>query len=46
MLEPFKEKFEAVGWADLMQMASATAVKVAGEIEEREKVEGEYQHLI
>lgn len=36
LLEPFKEKYEAVGWADLMQMASATAVKVAGEIWRRQ----------
>lgn len=31
LLKPVKAKFPEVGWADLMQMASATAVEVAGE---------------
>lgn len=31
LLKPIKKKFEEVGWADLMQLASATAVEVAGE---------------
>lgn len=31
LLKPLKKKFEEVGWADLMQLASATAVEVAGE---------------
>ncbi|CAN0396554.1 unnamed protein product, partial [Scytosiphon promiscuus] len=30
LLKPVKKKFEEVGWADLMQMASAVAVEVAG----------------
>eukprot|EP00904_Undaria_pinnatifida_P010831 jgi/Undpi1/6879/HiC_scaffold_21.g09355.m1 len=30
LLKPIKKKFPDVGWADLMQMASATAVEVAG----------------
>ncbi|CAM9598816.1 unnamed protein product [Chrysoparadoxa australica] len=30
ILEPVKKKFPNVGWADLMQMASATAVEIAG----------------
>ncbi|CAM9629938.1 unnamed protein product [Ectocarpus sp. 6 AP-2014] len=30
LLTPIKKKFEEVGWADLMQLASATAVEVAG----------------
>lgn len=31
LLKPIKKKYEEVGWADLMQLASATAVEVAGE---------------
>lgn len=31
LLKPIKKKFDEVGWADLMQMASATAVEIAGE---------------
>jgi len=30
ILEPVKKKFPEVGWADLMQMASAVAIEVAG----------------
>lgn len=30
LLKPIKAKFPEVGWADLMQLASATAVEVAG----------------
>merc|ERR1712151_749665 len=29
-LAPFKEKYPAVSWADLIQMASACAIQVAG----------------
>ena len=36
LLKPIKKKFEEVGWADLMQLASATAVEVAGESHTRE----------
>ncbi|CAM9403247.1 unnamed protein product, partial [Choristocarpus tenellus] len=30
LLKPIKAKFDSIGWADLMQMASAVAVEVAG----------------
>lgn len=30
LLKPLKEKYKQVGWADLMQMASAVAVEVTG----------------
>lgn len=31
LLEPVKEMFDEVGWSDLIQMASVTAIEVAGE---------------
>ncbi|CAN0183646.1 unnamed protein product, partial [Discosporangium mesarthrocarpum] len=30
LLKPIHTKFPSIGWADLMQMASATAIEVAG----------------
>lgn len=31
LLKPVKKRFSDIGWADLMQLASATAVEAAGE---------------
>lgn len=31
LLQPIKDKYAEVGWADLIQMASAAAIEAAGE---------------
>lgn len=30
MLTPFKEKYPAISWADMLQMASVVAIEIAG----------------
>lgn len=45
LLKPIKKKFPEVGWADLMQIASATAVEVAGTLSHHLYEQHEYPPL-